>query len=84
MSDRSTDLLIAAAEALDGGRDPFSDAFLSEHSVSLDECFALGEQLALGARLLVGTKRDLGKGGVYAQNASQRLAEAMAESINVS
>ena len=82
MSDRSSELLKLAVEALDDGRDPFSDAFLVENDVSANECFTLSEQLALGGRLLLATKRDLARGGIYAQNASMHLAEAMADSID--
>jgi len=49
---RSTDLLRKAAEALEDGRDPLANPFLSEHDVTLDECYSLAEQLAIGARLV--------------------------------
>jgi hypothetical protein len=48
---RSAELLKAAADALEDGRDPLELSFLTEHSVSLDECCNLAESLALGARL---------------------------------
>jgi hypothetical protein len=49
---RSSELLKAAAEALDDGRDPLHLAFLSEHEVTLDECYSLAEWLAVGASLM--------------------------------
>jgi hypothetical protein len=47
---RRTELLMAAADAMEAGEDPFSGAFLSEHGVTSDECMALARQLAIGAR----------------------------------
>jgi hypothetical protein len=49
---RRTELLTAAAGALDDGRDPLAPPFLDDHEVTLDECFFLAEQLAIGARLV--------------------------------
>lgn len=49
---KSTELLRAAAEALDDGRDPLTLPFLSENEVTADQCFALANQLALGARMV--------------------------------
>lgn len=49
---RRTELLTAAAAALDDGQNPLMPPFLDEHSVTLDECFSLAEQLAIGARLV--------------------------------
>jgi hypothetical protein len=48
----SAELLRAAADALDGGTDPFSTGWLSEHDVSLDQCLNLAKQLAIGARIV--------------------------------
>lgn len=49
---RRTELLHAAAEALEGGFDPLSNSFLSDHEVTSDECVALAMQLAIGARVV--------------------------------
>jgi hypothetical protein len=49
---RRTELLLAAADALDAGEDPLSGGFLSEHDVTSDECIALARQLAIGARVV--------------------------------
>lgn len=49
---RRTELLEAAAAALDKGEDPLHVSFLSEHEVTLDEAYSLAEQLAIGARLV--------------------------------
>jgi len=45
-------LLRKAADALDDGRDPLTNPFLSENDVTLDQCFTLAEQLAIGARMV--------------------------------
>ncbi len=44
-------LAIEAAKALEDGRDPFSTAFLVEHMVTADECFALSERIATAVRV---------------------------------
>jgi hypothetical protein len=44
--------LIAAAEALENGEDPFSGGFLSEHEVTSGECINLARQCAIGARIV--------------------------------
>ncbi|WP_431881687.1 hypothetical protein [Micromonospora chalcea] len=49
---RTIELLNAAADALDDGQDPFHESFLIEHDVTAAECYALSEQLALGARVM--------------------------------
>ena len=48
----TAELLRLAADALDDGRDPLTTPFLSEHEVTLDDCFTLAGQLALGARIV--------------------------------
>ncbi len=57
LSDRTVEVLAAATAALEAGTDPFSEGFLAEHAVTLDECSSLAELLALGARLIVATMR---------------------------
>jgi hypothetical protein len=49
---RTTQLLNAAADALEEGTDPFAPGWLGEHAVTFDECMSLAEELAMGARLL--------------------------------
>jgi hypothetical protein len=49
---RTSELLKAAADALDDGRDPLTLPFLDDHAVTLDECFDLAEWLAVGAQLM--------------------------------
>lgn len=49
---RRTELLEAAADALEDGRDPLTQSFLAEHDVTMEECHALAEQMAIGARLV--------------------------------
>jgi hypothetical protein len=51
-------LLRAAASALDDGRNPLANPFLSEHEVTLDQCFSLAEQLAIGARIVAAGIED--------------------------
>jgi hypothetical protein len=46
MSNRSEDLLRAAARTLQEGGDPFSAEFLSEHTVKLAEALDLGQHIA--------------------------------------
>lgn len=48
---RLPQLLRTAAESLEGGTDPFRESWLSEHEVTFDECMALSNALATGARL---------------------------------
>jgi hypothetical protein len=48
----TAELLIKAAVALENGDDPFNSSFLSTNDVSLDQCFALADQLATGARIM--------------------------------
>ena len=48
----SAELLELAAEALEDGRDPFADSFLSENDVTSDQCMALANGLAIGARIM--------------------------------
>lgn len=52
MSERRTELLEAAAEALESGDDPFSGRWLGEHDVTSDECVALASQMAIGCRVV--------------------------------
>ncbi len=44
--DRNMELLAKAADAFADGRDPFSTPWLSEHGVTLDECYALSQSIA--------------------------------------
>jgi hypothetical protein len=48
----SAELLELAAEALEDGRDPLANPFLSDNGVTLDQCYSLAEQLAIGARIM--------------------------------
>lgn len=48
----SSELLRRAAAALDDGRNPLVNPFLSDNDVTLDQCFGLAEHLALGARIV--------------------------------
>lgn len=54
---RRDDLLAVAADQLDDLADPFHNAFLVEHDVTLNECGDMAEDLALAARLYLGAKR---------------------------
>jgi hypothetical protein len=75
---RKTDLLKAAAEALDDMRDPFSTDFLVEHGVTADECMDLSEWLATGARMVLDATRDLSSGSsLVRQVAADRLVRSL-------
>lgn len=50
---RREDLVLKAAKAMIDGMDPFSTTFLSEHNVTLDECYTMGEDLAMAGRMWV-------------------------------
>lgn len=52
-SGRSRELLLAAADTFDDGQSPFHTEWLVDHRVTGDECMALSEQIAMGARLLI-------------------------------
>ena len=49
---RSSELLTAAADALEDGQIPLMNPFLSEHDVTFDECMDMADSLALGARIV--------------------------------
>jgi hypothetical protein len=49
---KSAELLLAAAESLDNYNSPFCDEFLTKHEVTFDQCMALSQQLAIGARIM--------------------------------
>lgn len=49
---RATELLKAAAVALEDGNDPFHTNWLADNDVTFNECMDLSESLAIGARLL--------------------------------
>lgn len=48
--DRMAHLLLAAAEALEDGTDPFATEWLSEREVSLEEVYELAELCAYAIR----------------------------------
>jgi hypothetical protein len=48
----SAELLRKAAEALENGRIPLMNPWLVENDVTLDQCMALADQLAIGARMV--------------------------------
>jgi hypothetical protein len=60
---RKIRLLLDAAAALDEGTDPFDESWLIEHRVTLDECFDLSAQLAVGARMVVQAMREVRQPG---------------------
>jgi hypothetical protein len=45
-------LLRAAAEALDDQRDPLTEPFLTDNGVTYDQMLGLAEQLSIGARIV--------------------------------
>lgn len=56
---RFTELLGAAAEALLDGRDPFSDHFLDEHKVTLDECHDLSKTIGVIIQGFLASPKDV-------------------------
>jgi hypothetical protein len=70
---RTSEVLRAAASALEEGTDPFNDAFLREHDITLDECFTLAEHLALGAQLLAWAMDHPQEARAAAEGASTNL-----------
>lgn len=56
---RSRGLLLAAADSLEDGGDPFGADFLYDHGVNKPERLDLGDHLAIGARLFACLVEDL-------------------------
>ena len=48
---RMDDLMAAAAQRFDDGGSPFEHEWLSQHSVTLEECYTLSEQIALAIKV---------------------------------
>lgn len=46
LNDRMQELLKMAADKFEGGSNPFDASVLSEHNVTMDECFDLSEGIA--------------------------------------
>lgn len=63
---RMIELLEAAADELEDGRDPFDRSFLIEHDVTADECFALAGAMAAGATVVAALMKNpaLARGAV--------------------
>jgi hypothetical protein len=55
---RIHDLMLLCADNLDRGCEPLHHEFLVEHSITLDECMTLAEQMAVAIRAYVRTPRD--------------------------
>lgn len=70
---RSSELLKAAAEALDDGEDPLHHAFLSEHEVTLDECYDLAEWMAIGAALMAWALENPGQARTAVSGATDAM-----------
>ncbi len=56
---RDRQLLELAAEAMEDGRDPFDLSFLSANEVTADECYTMGEQIALAVRMMLVAPKEL-------------------------
>lgn len=52
-SDRLIELLEKAAKALEDGSDPFHTSFLTENSVTLDECYDLSMAMSAAIDLFL-------------------------------
>jgi hypothetical protein len=70
---RSSQLLKAAADALENGEDPLALHFLSEYDVEAGECLDLADSLALGARLIAWAMENPKKAVVAVQGAVTHL-----------
>lgn len=70
---RATELLKAAADALEAEYDPFHESFLTSHDVTLDECGALAGMLAVGARLIAWAMENPEQARAAAEGASTGL-----------
>ena len=71
---RMGELLLAAADALDDGRDPFEHSFLVEHEVTYDECGNMAEQVAFAIRIY----REVMRMGLHPTTpADRKLAAAI-------
>lgn len=71
---RSSELLKAAAAALEDGRDPLHNSFLCEHEVTLDECYSLAEYLAIGGRLIAWAMENPKQAAAFASSGSAGMA----------
>jgi len=71
---RMPDLLREAADALDDGRIPLENPFLSEHDVTFDECIDMADFLALGARLMAWVVENPKRAAVAFQGAADSVS----------
>ena len=71
---RSSEILKAAAEALEQGDDPFHESFLGKHDVTFTECMDMADSLALGARLLAWAKDNPKQAAAFASNGAAGMA----------
>lgn len=55
---RSNKLLLGAAKALAEGENPFCTEWLTENEVTLDECFALSERIAIIIKGHLASRRE--------------------------
>jgi hypothetical protein len=47
MSNRIEELLSSAATEFENGRNPFETSWLSDHNVTIDECYDLSDRIAI-------------------------------------
>lgn len=73
---RMPHLLREAAAALEDGRNPLTTPFLSDHDVTLDECYDMAEWLALGAVLMAWAHENPQQAITAASGASDSLIMA--------
>jgi len=71
---RSSELLKAAADALEEGSDPFHESFLGKHDVTADECFDLADSIAMGARLVAWATENPRQAAAFAASGSAGMA----------
>jgi hypothetical protein len=71
---RQSELLKAAAEALENGEDPFALHFLSEHEVTADECFDMADKIASGARIVAWATENPRRAAKFLESGSAGVA----------
>lgn len=71
---RSSEILKAAAKALEDNCDPFHESFLTANAVTLDECFDMAESLALGAQVIAWAQEHPKDAAAFLRNGAAGMA----------
>lgn len=70
---RQSQLLKAAAAAMENGEDPFHESFLGANEVTLDECFDMADLLALGAQVMAWAIEHPKEASAFARNGANGM-----------